>query len=129
MPDAVERRHFGLGQRDAVRGEHALKDAPVQAVDGGPGQRARAHLLHCRLAAGPPVEREAAALGAQAQSRHFGSDAAVPVHDGAEDVEGEGADVVRHVWQHSGTGRQGPPARTQDARAAASAPAREAGRG
>ena len=79
--------------------EDALEYAPVQAVDIGPGQLARTHLLHRRLVTRAPGVGERGPVGAHAQFlpklAAFTRDAAAPVHDRAEYVEGERFDCAQ----------------------------------
>ena len=105
MPDAVEGGRVGLGQAEPARREQAVQDAAVQAVDVGPRQRARAHLVHGRLVAGAPVVGEGGpVLRRQGepllQQLPLADDAAAPVDDGAEDVEAQrlhGAEPGLHL--------------------------------
>jgi hypothetical protein len=96
VPDAVEIGGRRFIQHDAARGQQPVQDAPVQPVDVRPRQRTAAHLLHRRRVAGAPGECKFTTVHRQAQACHFGGDAAVPVDDGAEDVEAQRADAGQH---------------------------------
>ena len=61
----------------------------MQVVDERPAQFARHHARHGRPVAVAPGAGEGVAIHLRDQARHLAGDAAVPVDDGAEDVEGE----------------------------------------
>ena len=69
--------------------EDAVQDQAVQFIQARPAQFARAHTLHGRLVAGTPGQRKCTTVHRRAQGLHFARNAAVPIHHGAKDIEGQ----------------------------------------
>jgi len=113
VPHAVEVPARGLVQmREAEARQDPVEDQPVQLVDARPAQLAAAHALHGGLVARAPGEGEGVGIHFRMQRLHLAHDAAVPVHDGAEDVECQhlhgGGDAVRGGCGHvSRSSREG----------------------
>src|SRR5690606_36232824 len=90
-----------------------VQDHAVKVVDARPAELAAAHLLHGRRIAGPPGERELAAVDTQPQAVDMARDGAVPVHHRAEDVEGDNPYHLPSLANDAGSAgarRIGPPA-------------------
>ena len=78
-------------------GEHLVQVLPVQHVELDEAALAAAHALHGRLVARPPGQREGVPVETEAargaERGDLARDAAAPVDDGAEDIEGQGFHV------------------------------------
>ena len=99
VPDHVQVRQLFGGEAafQAERGQEVVQDHAVEGIQLRPGEVAAAHAVHGRGVARtprvgetPPVDGEAPGA---AQPLALADDAAPPVDDGAEDVEGQRSDV------------------------------------
>ena len=95
VPDQVQVRQLVGGEAalQAEVGQEAVEDHAVEVVERGPREVASPHAVHGGGVAGAPGVGEAAPVDVRGDALALADDAAPPVDDGAEDVEGEGADV------------------------------------
>ena len=70
----------------------------MQLVNARPAQLAAAHALHGRLVARAPGQSQRIGINLRIERLHFTHNAAMPVHHGAEDVEGQNLEGVG-VWR------------------------------
>ncbi|MCY1557879.1 hypothetical protein D9M68_947650 [compost metagenome] len=87
--------------------QHVVQDHAVQVVDARPGQLARHHPRHGRSVAVAPRGGERIAIHLRMQRGHLARDAAVPVDDGAEDIECEDVDIAGGKTAGAGSGGHG----------------------
>src|SRR5210317_118737 len=89
MPDAVQVLALFLCEVvTAEVGEHAVEYAPVQLVEDDPFTLVH-YLLHRRLVAGAPGQRELAGIDLEIHCRDLAHHRTVPVDHGAKHVEGD----------------------------------------
>jgi len=100
VPYPVQVRPLAFGQRLQAETQHqAVEDLPVQRVDVGPSLARAAGAVHRRRITGAPGIGKGAPVDLQAlggaEHLTLAHDRRAPVDDGAEDVEGQGAQVFR----------------------------------
>ena len=110
VPGAVELVALGLVQRgQAETRQQVVQGLAVLAVDVGPGLLTAPHPAHRRLVAGAPGIGQRWPVGGQAeaglQRLALADQRAAPIDHGAEDVEDQGAHVLK-IGGHGGCRQQ-----------------------